>query len=64
MIRVFLFEDDAANDLVSKRRCSDFQNISPNVLKLDHSLWHLLGHTSDNFCHTFVLIPLILCQYS
>jgi len=61
MIRVFLFEDDAANDLVSKRRFSDFHNISPIVLKLDHSL---LGHTSDNFCRTFVLFPLILCQYS
>ena len=35
-----LFEDDVASDLVSKRRCSDFQNISHIVVQLDHLLWY------------------------
>jgi len=36
-----LFEDDTAEDLVSKHHCSYFQNTSCIVVQLDHSLWYL-----------------------
>ena len=37
-----LFEDEAAEGLVSKHRCSEFQNTSCIVVQLDYnSLWYL-----------------------
>jgi len=49
-----LFEDEAAECLVSKHRCSEFQNISCIVVQLDHnSLWYLYSLTSDNLCNIF-----------